>query len=117
MADDNNITPIEAETDGNEYNPNIVTIIDEQGAEHFFEELDRIETEDGKFIALLPVYDEAEEIIDDDGALIILSVIEEGDETFLEPITDDEIWDSVAPIFEERLADIFEFDSPDGADE
>ena len=42
-----------------EYNPDIVSVVDEDGVEHIFEELDRIETEDGKFVALLPVYDDA----------------------------------------------------------
>ena len=57
-----------------EYNPDIVSVVDEDGVEHIFEELDRIETEDGKFVALLPVYDDAEDIIDDDGEIIILKV-------------------------------------------
>ena len=30
-----------------EYNPDIVTVVDENGVEHIFEELDRIELDDG----------------------------------------------------------------------
>ena len=41
----------------------IVSVVDEEGVEHTFEELDRIETDEGRFIALLPIYNEAEEII------------------------------------------------------
>ncbi|MBE6751090.1 MAG: DUF1292 domain-containing protein [Ruminococcaceae bacterium] len=93
-----------------EYGPDIVSVVDEDGVEHTFEELDRIETDEGKFVALLPVYDEAEEIIDSDGELIILQVTEEDGEFYLEPIEDDNLFDKIGKLFEERLADIFEFE-------
>lgn len=93
-----------------EFNPDLVSVIDENGVEHVFEELDRIETDTAKYVALLPVYDEAEEIIDDDGELIILKVCEEDGETYLEPIEDDNEFNEVGKIFEERLSDLFSFD-------
>lgn len=90
---------------------NIVSVVDEEGVEHTFEELDRIETDDGRYIALLPIYTEAEEILDGDGELIILSVVEDEDgETYLEPIEDEALFNEIGEIFEERLADYFEFD-------
>ncbi len=93
------------------YGPDLVSVVDEDGVEHTFEELDRIETDDGRFIALLPVYDEAEEILDGDGELIILTVAEDGDgEIYLEPIEDEALFNKIGKIFEERLEDIFEFD-------
>ncbi len=95
-----------------EFNPDLVSVVDENGEQHVFEELDRIETDEGRFVALLPVYDEAEEILDDDGELIILSVVEDEDgETYLEPIEDDELFDKIGKAFEERLEDLFEFDN------
>lgn len=90
------------------YNPDIVSVVDEDGTEHIFEELDRIETDDARYVALLPVYDEAEEILDDDGELIILRVTEEDGETYLEPIEDDEEFNRIGAAFEERLADLFD---------
>lgn len=94
-----------------EYGPDIVSVVDDDGVEHTFEELDRIETDEGKFVALLPIFDEAEEILDSDGELIILSVVEEDGEVYLEPIEDDKLFDKIGKLFEERLADIFEFDN------
>ena len=35
-----------------EYTPDIVSIVDEDGKEHIFEELDRIETDGGRYVAL-----------------------------------------------------------------
>ncbi len=93
-----------------EFNPDIVSVIDENGVEHVFEELDRIETDTAKYVALLPVYDEAEDIIDDDGELIILKVCEEDGETYLEPIEDDAEFNEIGKIFEERLSELFSFE-------
>ena len=90
-----------------EFNPDLVSVIDEDGVVHIFEELDRIETDNGRYVALLPVYDEADDIIDDDGEIIILRVEEEDGETFLAPIEDQKVFDEIGQIFEERLQDLF----------
>ena len=92
-----------------EYGPDIVSVVDEDGVEHTFEELDRIETDDARYVALTPVYDEAQDILDDDGELIILKVVEEDGETYLEPIEDDEEFDEIGKIFEDRLREAFDF--------
>lgn len=91
-----------------EYNPDIVSVIDENGEEHIFEELDRIETDDARYVALLPVYDDAEDILDDDGEIILLKVEEEANgDTYLCPIEDAKEFDEVQSIFEERLKSLF----------
>ena len=90
-----------------EYTPEIVSVIDDDGIEHLFEELDRIETDDGKYIALIPVIDD--EVIDDEDEgieLIILNVDEESDgNAILSPIEDPKVFEEIAAIFEERLID------------
>lgn len=92
-----------------EFNPDLVSVIDEDGVEHIFEELDRIETDTAKYVALIPVYDDAEDILDDDGEVIILKVEEDkDDETYLCPIENAKEFDEVQAIFEERLNDLFE---------
>lgn len=92
-----------------DYNPDIVSVIDEDGVEHIFEELDRIETDDARYVALLPVFDEAEDVIDDDGEIIVLKVEEEENgDTYLCPIEDNKEFLAIQKIFEERLADLFE---------
>ncbi len=47
-----------------------------------FEELDRIETDQGRYVAMLPTFDSEEEMLESDSELIILKVFEEGDETY-----------------------------------
>ena len=87
-------------------NTDLVTIVDENGVTHVFEELDRIETEDGRFVALLPL-DESDD--DEDSELIVLQVREDGDETWLEPIEDDKVFEDVAEFFEDRLSEQYDF--------
>lgn len=90
--------------------PDVVSVIDEEGNEHFFDELDRIETDDGKFVALIPVYEDAQDVIDDDGELIILEVQEEDGETYLCPIENQKVFNEVGKIFEERLSEFYDFE-------
>lgn len=99
------------------YNPDIVSVVDEDGVEHTFEELDRIETDKGRYVALLPVYDEAEDILEDDGELIILRVSEEDGETYLEPIEDEDEFNEIGELFEDRLCDLFDIEEEDEEEE
>ena len=58
------------------YMEDIVSVIDDDGVEHYFEEIDRVETEEGnRYVALLPIYEDETEILDDDGEVLILKVI------------------------------------------
>ena len=91
-----------------EYDLDIVSVVDEAGKEHMFEELDRIETDKGRYVALLPIYDDAAEQLQDDGDIIILQVTEENGETYLSQIEDDDEFNEVGQLFEERLMDLFE---------
>ena len=91
-----------------DFSPDLMTLVDEDGKEHMFEVLDAIETDDGRYVALLPVYDDADESVNDDGELIILEVAEENGEDLLVPIEDDAVFDEIAEIFEERLSDLYE---------
>lgn len=94
----------------NDFDFDIITVTDDDGVEHQFEEIDRIETEDAKYVALLPVLDSAEEILDGDGDVIVLKVIEKDDETYLEQIEDEEEFADISEIFGERIAEMFEYD-------
>ncbi len=90
-------------------NFDIVTVVDDDGIEHSFEEVDRIETEDGtKYIALIPAEDNSD---DDEGELIILRVVEIDGNTVLEPIEDEAEFDDIAAVFCERLSELFDFNS------
>lgn len=91
------------------YMEDIVTVIDDDGVEHLFEEIDRVETEEGyRYVALLPVYDNETEILDDDGEVLILKVIEEDGETYLVQIEDEKEFNEIGNIIEDRLIEKYE---------
>lgn len=90
------------------YEPVIVSVVDDDGEEHIFEELDVIELDDKEYVALLPVYDD--EVVDENGELILLIRNYDGDEIYLEPIEDEDEFMKIGKMFEERLADMFDFD-------
>ena len=74
------------------------------------EELDRIETDKGKYVALLPIFDDADDQLEDSGEIIILKVSEENGETYLAAIEDDAEFEEVGNLFEDRLIDLFELE-------
>lgn len=94
-----------------EFGNDIVSVVDENGVQHQFEVLDAIETDEGRYVALTPVYDDPAEAVADDGELIVLKVVEENGEDLLVPIEDDDEFDEIAEIFEERLAEMYDFDN------
>lgn len=92
-----------------EFGPDIVSVTDEEGVEHIFEELDRIETDNGnRYVALIPIYDDEEEILDSDGDVLILKVIEEDGENYLIQIEDEKEFNEIGNIFEDRLIEKYE---------
>ena len=96
-----------------EYNPDLVTVMDDDGNEHVFEELDRIETDTARYVALLPYFENAEEMLEDDGEIIVLKVTEEDGETYLIQIEDDDEYEEISAIFEERLSELFSGEDED----
>lgn len=96
----------------------IINLLDEEGNEHEFEIVDAVECDDQQYLALVPIFDEAEESLEDSGELVILRVSDDeddGGEQFLEAIEDEAEYTKVADLFMERLKD--EFDFEDGEEE
>ncbi|MBR5523812.1 MAG: DUF1292 domain-containing protein [Clostridia bacterium] len=91
-----------------EYGSDIVSVLDDEGNEHQFELLDAIETDEGRYVALLPIYNDPAEMVEDDGELVILEVVNDEGDDLLVPIEDDEVFENIAEIFEERLAEYYE---------
>lgn len=92
------------------WTPDIISLLDENDKEFNFEVLDRIETDEGRYIALLPIYDDPKAQLDDSGELVILKVIEEDGEDFFEEIEDDDEYETIADAFTNRLQDLYEFE-------
>ena len=100
-----------------EYGNSLVTVLDDEGNEHQFELLDAIETDEGRYVALLPIYGEAELALEDDGELVILEVVDDEGEDLLVPIENDEVFENIAEIFQERLEEYYEINEVEASDE
>ncbi len=93
-----------------EYNPDIITLSDDEGHEYTFEVLDAVETDDSRYLALLPVFDDPQTMLDDSGELVIVKVIEEDGEEFFTEIEDDDEYETIADAFIDRLQNAFEIE-------
>ena len=100
----------EIEKNEYEYNPDIVTLTDDEGKEYTFEVLDAIETDEARYLAMLPVYDDPSKMLDDSGELVIVKVGEENGEEYYYEIEDDDEYETIADAFTDRLQDLFEID-------
>lgn len=88
----------------------ILTLVDEDGTEHEFEVVDSLVTDDNEYFALTPT-ETAENLSSDDGELVILKVVEDNGEEFLEPIEDDDEFEEISEIFMDRLEEYYDFDA------
>lgn len=92
----------------NEFKPDLITLIDEENIEHNFEILDTIENEKGVFYALYPVFDSADEAVEDSGEYYIMEVIEEDGEEQLAEVDDEELLNELADVFEKHFEELFD---------
>ena len=90
---------MEREPDGT-----LVTLLDEDGNEQEFEHLATIEHEGTTYVGLIPAFMEAEELVENDGELIILKMVEdENGDDILSSIDDDDEFAIISHEFEEML--------------
>jgi uncharacterized protein YrzB (UPF0473 family) len=108
--DENDLELAEAEEDDLELGADLLTLLDEEGEEHTFEVLDSAELDGCSYMALVPVPENPEDILEDTGELVILRVVEEDGEEFLEAIEDEEEFDRIGAFFTERLSDTYDFE-------
>ncbi|MGN0459095.1 MAG: DUF1292 domain-containing protein [Eubacterium sp.] len=81
------------------YEPDLLSVSDEDGNEIVFELLERYETDEDVYVAITEYHDTAQEIVDADYEVIILKVVndENGDE-YLEEIQDEIEYEQVSDI-------------------
>ncbi len=91
----------------NEYNADLITLVDDEGVQHEFEILDAIETDDGRYCALLPYLGDDVDEAAEESEYYILQVVEVDGEEELVEIEDEEMLDTLAEIFEDRFAELY----------
>lgn len=97
MADENEL-----------YEPDIISVTDENGEEILFELLERYESDNGVYVAITEYKDESEEVVDGDYEVIILKVVNDGDDEFLEEIEDEDEYNKVSEILMKMVEDQYD---------
>ena len=92
-----------------DYGADILTLVDDDGVEHQFEVADTMDYEGHQYMALVQVFDEAEELLEDSGELLVLEMVEHDGEGYLEPIADEDLFNTIAHRVRERLEEEFDF--------
>ena len=83
---------------------NIISLIDENGAEVDFEYMDCIEYEGKEYLCLLPEEEGANEIV-----ILEVEPVDEENENYL-AVTDEAVLEAVYAIFKEKFQDVLEFE-------
>ena len=91
----------------NEFEADLITLIDDKGVEHKFEIIDELENDDGHFMALVPTHQEPDELSSDAETYYIFEVIEEDGEEQLQEVEDDDLLNQLAEIFEARFNEAY----------
>ena len=94
-------------TEDEEYQPDLMTLEDEDGNEVTFEVIDALDHK-VHYLAVVE-YTENEEDAED-AQLVILSVGEDDEGEYLDVVEDDETLLEVSKLFEQRLSDDYEID-------
>ena len=84
-----------------------ITLVDENNEEHQFELIDTVKYEEDMYAVMAP-YGDIDDESDDEINLVILRMVEEGDEISLETVADEDLLDAVYAAFQEANPDLFE---------
>ena len=95
-------------TEDEEYQPDLMTLEDEDGNEVTFEVIDALDHKGVHYLAVVE-YTENEEDAED-AQLVILSVGEDDEGEYLDVVEDDETLLEVSKLFDQRLSDDYEID-------
>lgn len=90
-----------------EFEADLLTLIDDEGNEHEFEIIDELENDDGHFMALTPIQQDPQDVSSVSETYYIFEVVEEDGEEQLQEVEDDALLDKLADIFENRFNDAY----------
>lgn len=91
-----------------DYEADLVVLLDDDGNEHEFEIIDEIENDDGYFMALIPTLRDADSEVADADEYYIFELVNVDGEEQLSEVEDEALLDKLAEIFESRYAQAME---------
>lgn len=90
------------------YEPDIISVSDENGNEILFELLERYETDDDVYVAITRYYETDEEIVEGDYEVIILKVENDGEEEYLVEIEDEMEFEQISDILMAKVEEKYD---------
>ena len=95
-------------TEEEEYQPDLMTLEDEDGNEVTFEVIDALDHKGVHYLAVVEYAENEEEA--ENAQLVILSVGEDDEGEYLDVVDDDELLLELGKLFEERLSDEYDIE-------
>lgn len=98
------MSDMEKDIQNEEYEADLVSLVDEDGNEYDFEVLDEIDYKDGHYYALAPQFDLPDQDIESGSTYMIFEAVEDEDgQPQLAEIQDEDLLDQIADVFEQRF--------------
>ncbi|MBR4628071.1 MAG: DUF1292 domain-containing protein [Ruminococcus sp.] len=94
-------------SDMNDYTPELIELVDNDGNKKVFEIIDADEIDGEYYYCMIPSVED-EDFLEEDCDIVILKTIEEDGEEILASIDDDDEYDRVSAYFIERIKEAFD---------
>lgn len=95
-----------------DFGATLISLIDDEGNEQQFEIIDETEIDGENYAALFPYVSEDEELTDENSQVYLFKILEDGEGEIFATIEDDDEFEKVYAIFEDRLNNLL-FDDED----
>lgn len=98
------------------YEPDIISVTDDNGEEILFELLERYENGGNTYVAITEYRDDAEEIVEADYEVLILKVLEDDGNEYLSEIENEDEFNQVSDVLMKMVEEKFEVEYFDPED-
>lgn len=98
------------------YEPDIISVTDDNGEEILFELLERYENGGNTYVAITEYRDDAEEIVEADYEVLILRVLEDDGNEYLSEIENEDEFNQVSDVLMKMVEEKFEVEYFDPED-
>lgn len=92
------------------YEPDLITLEDENGKEHTFEVVDAAEVGEQRYMALVPWHADPAQRLAEDAEMLIMRVGEDSGDEYLDIVDDEDELALVGQVFMNRLSDVYDID-------
>lgn len=93
-----------------EYEPDILTLEDENGKEHVFEVIDAADIDGSRYLAMVLYIEDPAARLEEDSEMLIMKVSELDGEEVLDIVEEEEELYQISQVFYNRLSEVYDID-------